>query len=57
MNHGQHSIVDRPLLDGHGNPDRAPAAQSHLKLDLNISAQGIVHATNNRRLKARVAHD
>lgn len=49
--------MDRPLLDGHGNPDRAPAAQSHLKLDLNISAQGIVHATNNRRLKARVAHD
>jgi glyoxylase-like metal-dependent hydrolase (beta-lactamase superfamily II) len=41
------------VLDGHGDLGRDPAIWEHLKLDLDINAQGIAFAANKRRRKAR----
>ncbi|NEZ04279.1 MBL fold metallo-hydrolase [Wenzhouxiangella sp. XN201] len=43
------------LLDGRGNLGRNDSVWSHLKLDLDINAQGIAFAANKRRRKARAA--
>lgn len=43
------------LLDGHGNLGRNDSVWSHLKLDLDINAQGIAFAANKRRHKAGAA--
>jgi glyoxylase-like metal-dependent hydrolase (beta-lactamase superfamily II) len=43
------------LLDGRGNLGRNASVWSHLKLDLDINAQGIAFAANKRRRKARAA--
>ncbi|NBB91830.1 MAG: MBL fold metallo-hydrolase [Gammaproteobacteria bacterium] len=43
------------LLDGHGNLGRNEHVWAHLKLDLDINAQGIAFAANKRRRKAREA--
>jgi glyoxylase-like metal-dependent hydrolase (beta-lactamase superfamily II) len=43
------------LLDSMGNLGRNPNTWSHLKLDIDLNAQGIAFAANRRRRKARTA--
>ena len=45
------------LLDGLGNLGRDANTWSHLKLDIDLNAQGIAFAANKRRRKARAAID